>query len=216
MYTKQKTNLGANNICIYFDEMPFTYISSFLFMPLFVLLLCFEVTDAIRVYDCYMDDGKLSKCFMRFYWAVTGYELLVTLFFTEVFAVTPKENVVMHTVPYLLLIYAFWTLSLKRFIYFRIVHTGEKWQQIGGTIYVIALFFSACSKALVIIPALAGYKLWQAEGWEWTQSLTIFNERLFTFLVVVCPLFVYYKIGFQLRSLTFTINRTKITRALTK
>ena len=205
---------GANNLCIYFDDKPFTYISVALWIPLMICLLLFEFFDAIRIYDSHLDGDHDGKCFHIFYVSVTIYECISIIAFVQIFAVTPYENIYVHTLPYILLIFALWTLALKRYLYFR-KSNNIIWQsrtnRIGGAIYLITLLLSAIYKTFIgIIPNLFGAKLWQRDGWEWYPIVSLINERLYTFCVIACPLIIYYKYGYPLRILSFVINRHKM------
>ena len=46
-----RKTFGENNICIYFDDAPFTYVSAALWVPLMNCLLLFEIFDLIRTYN---------------------------------------------------------------------------------------------------------------------------------------------------------------------
>lgn len=48
-----KNRFGTNNMCIYFDEKPFIYISSSLWILLLFILLMYEMTEWYRVHDSY-------------------------------------------------------------------------------------------------------------------------------------------------------------------
>ena len=60
-----KRRFGANNICIFFDDPPFTYFSASFWVVLLILVLCYQVTDFLRVHDAYMMIKLLQKDFIH-------------------------------------------------------------------------------------------------------------------------------------------------------
>ena len=208
---------GNNNVCIYFDFPPFTYFSAFLYGIIMMFLLAFEALDMIRVLDCYYMDKVFGKCFLSFYISCTIYEVLTIYNFLQIFATQPDVNVYVHVMPFILIIVALWTLALKRYLYFVITrntnHTifeNHKYIDYLGRLYVIGLGVTIAIKIPFMIINLWGGYLWKRPGYKWTPLLTGTVDQIFTVLVIVVPLFIYYFFGHSVRSLTVKVNRTKI------
>ena len=201
---------GANNICIYFDEPPFTYFSAAIWVVLLINVLFYQISDMFRTHDAYCD-GHISKKFYRYYKITSGIETIIFIYFTQSLAVKPDESMIMHTMPYVLLIYAFFLISMKRFLYFKVTGITDHYPiliRILGIIYIILLLSSAIGKSFIILPNLFGAHMWEIDGLEWTSDFTEINEPLFSFLVLVCPFLVYTTLNARLETITLTINRT--------
>ena len=86
---------GYNNICVYFDDPPFVYFAAFLWTFIFLILVCYEMTDFYRIYDSHKDnDGILNKCEYNCYKICNIYESISFALFIQVFAVQSRQNLI--------------------------------------------------------------------------------------------------------------------------
>ena len=201
---------GANNICIYFDDPPFTYFSAAIWVVLLVNIFLYQVTDFFRTHDVYCD-GQIGTKFYLYYKTTTIIETLIFIYFTQSLAVKPDESMIIHTMPYVFLIYAFFLIAIKRFIYFKITGITDHYSfpmRVLGGVYIALLLLSAIGKSFIILPNLYGAHMWEIDGLEWTRDFTDINEPLFSFLVLICPFFVYWTLNARLETITFTIDRS--------
>merc|ERR1711920_365764 len=159
---------GYNNICIMFDDPPFSYMGSTLWFPETMLLLSFEVFDYIRVHDHYIDGDDrydISRCFITYYTLSTILESISIVIFAQVFATSPREHLHIHTWPYLGLLYSLWLIVLKRFLYrYRVSATP-----CYSVLFVILLGISTVIKCVLDSANLYGARLW--ETYDWTMKL---------------------------------------------
>lgn len=204
---------GANNICIYFDVPPFSLISATLWMPVTLSLLIYSFFDYYRAYDSYID-GEISKCFWIYYSISTFYEAFAIIFAIQFTATTPFESIYIHTLAFMVLTYAFWTLAFKKFLYFHscgFFHENEYhkcWYYLGW-VYCILLLITIIIRTLVVVPNLFGAYLWKQPGLEWTGPVSDMNGKLHNVLVFIVPILIYFVFTKDLKTITIHMNRTK-------
>ena len=65
-----KDRFGNNNICIYFDEPPFSYFGAALFIPIILTGVLYLFVDIVRVYFNMLNPNirKLTKRFLLYHW----------------------------------------------------------------------------------------------------------------------------------------------------
>ena len=199
---------GENNICIMFDDPPFSLFGSTLWYPATILWLSFELFDYIRVYDHYIDDDEqypITKGFWLYYTTSTVLESLCVIFFPQVFATSPVEHMYLHTWPYMGLMFSLWLLVLKRFLYLKYVNClRSKWHYI----WVIGCTISTIINYGILIPNLYHARLW--ESYPWTSPLIAINNRLYIILHLFAPMMVYGYLGQELETVTLTLNRSNV------
>ena len=207
-----KNTFGANNTCIYFDNAPFSLFSATLWMPVILCWLVYTILDYYRAYDSYIDK-EITKSFWNMYSGFTYYEIFSIIFSIQFTATTPFENLYLHTIPYLTMTYAFFTLSLKKFLYF--AKTGmfdgvsKAWYYVGWC-YVVSLLVSVMFKAFLIPPNLFGARMWEKPGLEWTQPFGAVHDKIHFVLVMVCPVLIYLIFTKDCRTIDIVINRAKV------
>ena len=196
---------GGNNICIQFDEQPFTYFSAAIWVVLLINVLFYELSGMFRTHDAYCD-RHTSKKFYGYYKITTGIETTILIYFTQSLAVKPDESMMMHTMPYVVLIDALVLIVMKRFLYFKVAGIADRCRMLD-IIYIILLLSSPIGKSFIVLSNLFGAHMWQMDGLEWTSDCTEINEPLF--LVLMCPFFVYITLNAGLQTITLTINRIR-------
>ena len=207
---------NANNICVFFDYPPFNYFACILWLPIAGMLIIYELLDQFRVYDAY-HDKEISHRFYQWYTACTIFESVSFVCVTQVFATTPQENWIIHTVPYLMLTYALWTMAVKRFMYLRktgildqALSKGQKWVKLklwAGWLYVISMGVVVVLKTACIWPNMFGLRLWTKAGWEWTDMVLMRSAELWMIMVLVVPIIIYWVVTEDLQKIKFVVNR---------
>ena len=198
-------HFGINNICVYFDDPPFSLFGSTLWFPGEILLLSFEVFDYIRVHDHYRDGDDrypITKCFLIYYTISTVMESLIFIVLPQIFATSPREHLYMHTWPYLALLYAMWFVVLKRFLYRRKVSTMP-WY---GIVFVILCAISTIIKLVLNSANLYGARLW--ETYPWTMNVVQINDPTYLGLMVIGPILIHGIIGDEFDTVVVTLNRS--------
>lgn len=210
---------GANNICIYFDYPPFSHFGATLWVPQVINLLLYNVFDFFRVYDEYQEckvskrtENVITKTFLTIYFVCSCYEAFATIFFLQITATTPFENMYLHSFPFILLIISLWIMSVKHFFYY--VKSGflkkyyHHWFYYLGIVYIAILGITAVIKLCLTGPNLFEAYLWKREGFEWTQPFSAVNDRIYTLAVTVAPILVYFIFAPRLRAVTIKLGRT--------
>ena len=91
---------GDNNICIYFDDPPFTYFGAAFFCIVIVTIFVYFVFDVVRVYFTYKQKkfSKLTTKFVTWYAGMSIYEFLSVLYFVQIFATQPTRMCVRNKI----------------------------------------------------------------------------------------------------------------------
>lgn len=234
---------GLANICIYFDDVPFTYFGPFLWIFLLINVICYELSDFFRIYDAFKD-GAISFRFYKIYRFFTIYEIVASMVFVQCFAVTPNESkweqygydwvvkegksmpgdLYWHTIPFEVLIYAFWTMVAKKYAYYVIAKRGENgerdhshvrkdpfpwYYKIAGGIYLIVFAVTTILYSLYIWLNLFGMYTWKIDGMNWTRHAAGHVQTLFAICTFGCPIIIFYITEKNLRIITIVINRTE-------
>ena len=199
---------GENNICIMFDDPPFSLFGSTLWYPATILWLSFELFDYIRVYDHYIDDDPtyhdqypITKGFWIYYTVSTVMESLCSITFAQVFATSPVEHMYMHSWAYMGLMFCLWLLVLKRYLYLKCVGLQTKLH----TIFVVVCSITTIINYGIIIPNLYHARLW--ESYPWTSPLVTVNNRLYIVLHAFVPMVIYGFVGNELDTVLLTFRR---------
>lgn len=187
---------GNNNLCIYFDYPPFSTFAITLWLPQVFTLLAWEWFDHARVYGDYKAQKISSKSYYA-YTACTIFESLANCFFAQALATSPMENMYMHVTPWIMFVFALWTIAFKRILYMR----NRDWMKTGRcdhskilSFYIVLLAIAAIIKnGLNMANLFWQAELWKRHGLEWTSSLATWNDRLYVLLVIVCPVVFYFR-----------------------
>eukprot|EP01084_Bolivina_argentea_P164335 285703_1 len=202
---------GVNNLCNYLDYAPFTYFAATLWSIDVLFILLYHFCDFFRVYDHYIDHKLISKQFFVIYASLTIFESFAAIWSIQTMATQPEENILVHSIPYFVIMLAWWTMATKKWFYMRkigIFDNYSKCYSILGWIYVISLFVSVIINQTIGTWVNAfGARLWTKPGWEWTQSLMAINRPIFVFFVLVAPIISYFIFTKDLEPITFMINR---------
>ena len=186
---------GNNNICIFFDFPPFSHFATTLWLPQVFTLLTWEWFDHGRVYADYLAK-TISAIAYYAYTVLTIYESLAICFFAQITATSPMENMYLHSIPWIFVTFALWTMAFKRLLYFDKLNVFDKngvgWMSYLGWIYLVLLAVSVIIKNGCNIPNLFEAYLFKRDGLEWTATLTAWNDRVFLVLVIVCPMIIYF------------------------
>ena len=196
--------VDANNICIHFDEPPFTYFSDAIWAVLLINVLFYELCDMFRTYDADCDVHTSKKC-CRYYKITIEIETTIFIYIRTRLAVKPDESMMVHIMPYVVLIDALFLVVMKRFLYFKVTGIADCYG-ILDIIYIL-LLLSPIGKSFIVLSNLFGAHMWRIDGLEWTSDCTEIDELLFSFLVLICPFFVYITLNAPLQTITLTINR---------
>jgi len=211
-----KEHYNSVSPCIFFDYPPFSFFGAILWMPQIFTLISFELLDQFRVYDAYHEQ-QVSKSFYRWYTVGTIFEICAIISFIQTMATGPDEQWQIHSGPYLLMIYALWSIAFKRLLYMRAMGKLEaavaegkrcaKLKLYGGYIYVALMLITVILKTGVLWPNWAGAKLWTIEGMFWTDVVLQYSVYMWFFLVMLVPIFIYWILTEKLDKVRILLDR---------
>lgn len=94
---------GYNNVCVFFDTLPGKYISLWFFELTMIFFACYVIASHFNLVLAYKRK-HYTDAQLNVFRVTLMFDLLVFTYAVEIFAVTPKENFVMHTLPFSALI----------------------------------------------------------------------------------------------------------------
>ena len=199
---------GYPNVCVYFDDPPFSYIAAATFMPVLIVVLIYIICDLMRVYFNEYENGKPNKFFI-YYACLVGYFTLTVLCFVQVFATQPTQDIVVHHLPFMQLQIGLWVLGFEHFIYYIKIGLITKDSQYYwlGIVYMCIMGFTVIGTILLDVPNMFlddDDKIWKQDGWEWTKEFSQVNNKLWLITVLVCPLMINFFFVDKLDRVTVT------------
>ena len=94
---------GYNNICVYIDDLPAKYVAIWLWCIFVIAWWIYEGLMWVQIRGQYRL-GLVSEGWYRAFLAITIFDVLGVSYSISIFAVHPKQNFVMHTIPFSALI----------------------------------------------------------------------------------------------------------------
>lgn len=91
---------GYNNACVYFDTLPAKYVAVWLFELTMVFYVCYVISSHIAMFLEYKRNKSYTYSELVLMRVTMVFDILAFTYSVEIFAVTPKENFVMHTIPF--------------------------------------------------------------------------------------------------------------------
>ena len=204
-----KDRYGAVSICIFYDFPPFSHFGATLWLPNVFLIDIYLIFDLFRVHDAF-HEGQLGNCFYRCYCVVTMFELFAFSFFLQITATDPIESMYWHSIPYVLFMFAQWTLAFKHVVWFLKTGVILKYSRCTfytGCIYMILMFITIFGQILYIVPNLFEAETWKINGLGWTPTYMGYSLRVYTFLTMIAPLFIYYFLAKEIETAVVSIAR---------
>jgi hypothetical protein len=158
---------GYNNICVYFDFAPATYVLPFLWAVTLVMLLCYLGAQWLQMRG-EVAEGALSPGLYRLLTRLKLFEGTMFAAFSTVFAVQPEawnHTLFIHTAPFIMLQIGLVSLALSNTVHG--IKSGywsslalPSWFIPGAKAYVVIFAVIVSFKIPLVINALAGGALW--------------------------------------------------------
>lgn len=187
-----KKVFGYNNVCVYFDYPPASYVVPPMWVMFLLLWLCYGVTWSIRV-GMKRDAGLLSKCASNTMQALTVFECISALYSIMVHVNKPfleKDHVfglAMHMHPFTIFVVALFTNSLKNVWYLCALNKISRVQQISSWCFLVVFFALSLQKVVTQINAMfEGGLLWVPNHESYLLFGSI-SDKLWTVVVFIVP-----------------------------
>jgi len=178
---------GYNNICVYFDYPPSTYVLPWLWAVTLVLLLCYMTAHWLQM-RAEVQQGVLAANIYRLLSGLKLFEAFTMVAFSTSFAVHPEgrdRTLYIHTVPFFLLQIGLVSLAMSNTLHG--IKSGywkrlelPTWFEPAAKAYVVIFALVVCFKIPAAINAMAG-GLW----WEQTTTFTGI-AHVFDLLFLLC------------------------------
>jgi len=103
---------GYNNVCIYVDEIPGKYVTTWIFELLLISFSIYVFLGHVSVRIAH-ENGVYSKTQFYIMRAMAIIDVLLITYTIEIFGVHPKDNMFMHTLPFSALVVAIMGMGLR-------------------------------------------------------------------------------------------------------
>jgi hypothetical protein len=184
---------GYNNICVYFDYPPATYVLPLLWAVTLVLLLGYIATHWLQM-RAEVQEGTLDRPLYRLLSGLKLLEAFTLVAFSTIFAVQPEgwnHTLYIHTVPFFLLQIGLVSLAMSNTLHG--IQSGywrrlalPTWFESAAKMYVIFFALVVGFKIPAAINAMAG-SLW----WEQTAAfirVARWVDLLFLLCAAIIPM----------------------------
>eukprot|EP01084_Bolivina_argentea_P242052 406169_1 len=193
---------GNNNICVYYDDPPFSYIAAALFTPILLTGAVYIFVDINRVYFC-MKDPSQPQITPRVYSYYKGTSIFIVVsfcYFVQVF-------VYVHWFPFGVLQWALFLLGIQHYIFMlktKVISkdTNNYWI---GIVYLVSMGIVVLCKFFLDLVNLFGGELWVHWG-EWVKTFAHAIDILFMIIITICPIFIYFVFVTELDHVKFVID----------
>lgn len=109
---------GYNNVCVFFDTLPAKYVAVWLFELTMVFYVCYVISSHLAMHlEQKRNTGTYSYRDLILMRVTMGFDILAFTYAVEIFAVEPKENFVMHTLPFSALILGIIVCSVRNVLH---------------------------------------------------------------------------------------------------
>jgi len=212
---------GYNNICVYFDSPPSTYILPFLWAVTLVFLLSYLAAHWLQL-KSEVQQGTLSPALYRVLTRLKLFEAFSMVIFSTIFAVPPEgwdHTLYIHTAPFFVLQLGMVSLALSNTLHGL---KGGYWHRLG----LPAWFNRGAVVYCVLFVLVVGFKIPAATNamagspwWEQTPAFKLVAQgvdRLFMLLAAVMPMmksaYLLYAKADKLEVVRIATNITRLAR----
>jgi hypothetical protein len=184
---------GYNNICVYFDFAPATYVLPFLWAITLAILLCYLGAQWLQM-RAEAEQGALSPGLFRLLTKAKVFEATMLIAFSTIFAVQPEawdHTLFIHTVPFFLLQIGLVSLAISNTVHG--IKSGywsslalPSWFIPAAKVYVVVFAIIVCFKIPLALNAMSG-----GMGWENTLAVARFArvvDVLFLLFAAIIPM----------------------------
>ncbi len=195
---------GSNSICLLFDHPPGNYLLPSLWAINYLLLTSYSISCWLRVYhEKALNDIEKNR--YRFYTICTAMEIFSFTAFSTIFAITPEENVAIHTLPFTFLILGLSILSAKNYIYYQFVTELTEKEKLQSKIITGIHIAVSAFKILFQISAIFYPQIIDNDN-------ILFLNEIFSVVWIltaaVIPIYTSWRLKDRAGNLEFTISPT--------
>ena len=195
-------HFGYNNICIFFDTYPATFVLPSIWVINFLLIVSYIVTSWLRIYQGYLLSNISQTSFVLFS-ASSTIEFICLCLFTTIFSVSPEESLFFHLAPFTCLIFALSFLSIKNYVYYKKVAKLTENEKILGLLYLAVHLFASSVKLIYQINFLSGDILYPTLAYV---SFNQYIDRLWMLTAALLPIYYSIKFGNRVPSLVYKVE----------
>ncbi|WP_299490664.1 hypothetical protein [Acaryochloris sp. IP29b_bin.137] len=185
--------IGYNNICIYFDTPPSTYVLPFFWAITLVIFLIYLVANWLQMIR-QLKAGHLDQNLYQLLSRLKLFEAFTLVFFSTVFAVSPEgwdHTLFIHTIPFLMVQIGVTSMAISGTLFG--IKSGywerlelAKWFKWANILDCILISLVVVLYIPMLINAMAD-GIWWAHT-DRLSSLAEVLDRCFLFLSAIVPL----------------------------
>jgi len=152
----------------------------------FSMFLAYILSSWLRAYNNYLSSAMTRSFFIAFSTSTT-FEILCFCIVSTVFAVSPEENLLIHIVPYTLLILTLSILAIKNFCYYLWMVKLTSFERKAGYAYLVVHISVSLSKIVMHLNALLGDVLYCTLCYP---TYHVMMDRLWLVTAGIIPIYV--------------------------
>jgi len=183
---------GNANLCVFFDDPPFSYIGAALWCPLTCTITFYLYIDLCRVYAHKVSEDdqftKITPTFYAWYRAISIFVGVANFYWVEVFAVQPEQHLSLHWTPFGVWMWAMYIMGLQHYVYMWAIGLIDKKHKILGRTYMVFFGIWTLIKFALDLINVAGGNLGQ-----YTEMVVLayIADFMFDFSLVGLPPLIY-------------------------
>ncbi len=195
---------GSNSICILFDHPPGNYLLPSLWAINYLFLTSYSISCWLRVFhEKILNDIEKNR--YAFYTMCTVMEIFSFTVFSTIFAITPEENVAIHTLPFTFLILGLSILSAKNYIYYQFVTELTEKEQFQSKIITGIHIAASAFKISFQISAIFHPQIIENDNIMFLNEILSF---VWILTAAVIPIYTSWRLKDRAGNLEFTISPT--------
>jgi len=184
---------GYNNICVYFDHPPSTYVLPLLWAVTLVMLLTYIVAQWLHM-RVEVQRGTLKSGLYKVLTSLKAFEAFTFISFSTIFAVSPEghdHTLYIHTAPFFLLQFGMVSLAMSNTLHG--IKSGywarldlPSWFSKAAIVYCLFFAMIVAFKIPVTTNAMADYPWWEKS--DALLNVAGIFDKMFLFCAALVPM----------------------------
>jgi len=186
---------GNANLCIFFDDPPFSYFGAALWTPCTITAILYLYVDLCRVHNhMKASQPQFKEIGPHFYWwyrAVSIFIAVAMCYFVQVFATQPEQDLKLHWTPFGVWMWAMFVMGIQHYVYMLKIGlmSPEADKYWWGIAYLV--FFGIWTLIKFSMDIINVYGDGDLGRWTGFVVLAYVTDFLFNFCLVGLPPMIY-------------------------
>jgi len=200
---------GANSICIFIDDPPFSYFAAALYVPVAFLFSAFSILKFVRVYLGY-HVGAVSRRTLRMFGASAVVECIGPIVFTQSLGTQPTQSELGHVVPYVIFVVGLLIQGVSTVSYYlKDAHPQTPcWLFRYMVAYLVLFGTNAACFFFIVVNAFGrdGGLMYNVQG-DFAATYGAIVMKFFFFTLVTLPLGLFFMVEPYVSDIRITLSQ---------